>query len=78
MSRYYFDFRDNDDLMFDDVGVELADLDAAHREGFRGLMAVASEAVFALASKRHLTMEVRDENGLVIELSAAIQSRLLR
>ena len=41
-------------------------------------MAVASEAVFALASKRHLTMEVRDENGLVIELSAAIQSRLLR
>ena len=23
MSRYYFDFRDNDDLMFDDVGVEL-------------------------------------------------------
>jgi len=47
-------------------------------KGFRGLMAVASEAVFALASKRHLTMEVRDENGLFIELSAAIQSRLLR
>lgn len=78
MSRYYFDFRENDHLMFDDVGVELADLEAAHREGFRGLTAIASEAVFALASKRHLSMEVRNENGLVFELSAAFQSKVLR
>ena len=69
MSRYYFDFRENDDWAFDDVGVELFDLAAAHREGLRGLTAVASEAVFALASERRFAVEVRDENGLIFELS---------
>ena len=78
MGRYYFDLRENDHLMFDDVGVELSDLDAAHREGFRSLMTIASEMPMALTSQRQLTLEVRDECGLVFSLSAALQSNLPR
>jgi hypothetical protein len=69
MSRYYFDFCESDDLAFDDLAVELADLGAGTSRGFRGLTAVASEAVFALASERRFAVEVRDENGWIFELS---------
>jgi hypothetical protein len=74
MGRYYFDFRENDHLMFDDIGVELSDLDAAHHAGFRRWMTIASKMPMALASERQLTMEVRDERDVVFSLSAALQS----
>lgn len=76
MKRYYFDVREDNHLLFDDVGIELPDIETAHREGFRGLTAMASEMTFALASKRRVVMEVRDENGLVLSLSGAFESVL--
>ena len=76
MGRYFFDIHENDDFMFDDVGVELPDVEAAHREGLRSLMAIASEKPMDFASERHLTMDVRNENGVVFSLSAALRSTL--
>lgn len=62
MTRYFFDHRDNDHFVQDDVGLEFADLSAVQREAARALAEFASLVIPSLV-RRVLTIEVRDDNG---------------
>ena len=45
MPRFYFDSRDNENLIEDDVGLDLPDIEAAKIEASRALSDLASEVV---------------------------------
>lgn len=67
MARYYFDTRDNEKFVSDDVGVEV--------DSFETVKLMASEAMADFASDvlpgsvvRTLTIEVRDDHGPVLRV----------
>ena len=57
--RYFFDTRDNGTFIEDDVGVELADLDAVKTQAALSLAELAHD-VLPGSIKRMLSVEVRD------------------
>jgi hypothetical protein len=57
--RYFFDTRDNGTLIEDNVGVELADLDAVKTQAALSLAELARD-VLPGSLKRVLSVEVRD------------------
>jgi hypothetical protein len=57
--RYFFDTRDNDTFIEDDVGVELADLDAVKAQAALSLAELAHD-VLPGSIRRELSVEVRD------------------
>ena len=61
MPRYFFDTRDDERLMSDDIGLELPDVPAAARAAARSLAELALD-VIPDCSERCLGVEVRDEN----------------
>lgn len=70
MPRYYFDIRDADDLAVDEEGTVLPDLQAVQVEAARSLVDMARHAVWTKAETilgHRMAVEVRDENGPVLE-----------
>jgi hypothetical protein len=65
MSRYYFDIRDGEELIPDEEGMELPDLDAAFREAARSLAEISPMGRRTVASG-HVAIVVRDGSGTVI------------
>jgi hypothetical protein len=65
MALYYFDTRDNDDFIEDDVGVELPSLDAVKYQAGLALAELARD-VLPGSIKRNLAVEVRDERQPVM------------
>jgi hypothetical protein len=65
MAIYYFDTRDNDDFIEDDVGVELPNLDAVKHQAALSLAELAAD-VLPGSIKRNLAVEVRDERQPVM------------
>ena len=61
MPRYYFDTRDNDTLVTDDVGVVLPGIEAARDQAAAGLIDLAKD-VLPGSVRRELAVEVRDES----------------
>lgn len=68
MPRYFFDTRDNDTFVTDDVGVEI--------DMFSHVKTMASDAMADLAKDvipgsvvRNLAIEVRDESGPVLRVA---------
>ena len=61
MPRYFFDTRDDERLMSDDIGLELPDVPAAARAAARSLAELALDVIPG-CSERCLGVEVRDEN----------------
>lgn len=71
MPRYYFDIREGAEIFPDEEGLELATLQAVQEEAARSLAELVRDEVrnhFDGASPR-LAIEVRDDNGPVIELA---------
>ncbi|WP_439400304.1 DUF6894 family protein (plasmid) [Bradyrhizobium sp. PMVTL-01] len=70
MPRYYFDLRDGTHLGRDEEGLDLPDMEAVQNEATRALSDLARDAIRATAAlgvTRNLSIEVRDEQGLVMQ-----------
>ena len=70
MPPYYFDLRDGDELAVDEEGAEMANLPAVQMEAARSLVDMAGHATWTKADSvfgHPMAVEVRDENGLVLQ-----------
>lgn len=76
MPRYFFDTRDNDTFIPDDVGVELSDLDAVKIVAARALAELALD-VLPGSLRRMLTVEVRDKRGPVLKALMQFEALVL-
>ena len=68
MALYYFDLIDEGGLSIDEEGVELPSLRAVQAEAARALADMARDAVTTGANKRYMAIDVRDENGPVMQV----------
>ena len=66
MTRYFFDTRDNERFLRDDVGVELPNLEAVKDQAARSLAELAMD-VLPGAVERRLMVEARDERQPVLK-----------
>ena len=60
MPHYFFDTRDGDDFIRDEIGIELDGVEAARDEATRGLADLAKDALPG-SIRRELAVECRDE-----------------
>jgi hypothetical protein len=76
MARYFFDFKTDDAFANDEDGVELPNVEAAHNEAVDSLaeMFVIKEG----ATDQHFIINVRDELGPVLQITAVIGSTIFR
>ena len=76
MARYFFDFKTDGAFANDEEGMELPDVEAAHNEAVDSLgeLIVVTEG----AIDQHFAIEVRDELGPVLKLTAVVGSTILR
>ena len=80
MPRYYFHFREGDELTLDDVGLELVEPESASQEALRGLTDCMRDAMPNVAF-REVTIEIADDRRnplsvakLVVEVTKPRQS----
>jgi hypothetical protein len=74
MPRYYFDIRDNQDFVADEIGIEFETFDEVKEEAAVAVTDVAKD-VLPGSEVRNLAIEVRDEIGpvLIVKLRFEIQ-----
>ena len=77
MALYFFDTRDDETFIQDDVGIEYPDLDAVKAEAGRALAELALEVVPG-SLRRELSVEVRDEHGPVMIARMIFEAVILR
>jgi len=77
MALYFFDTRDNDDFIEDDVGIEYPDLEAVKVAAARSLAELARDVIPG-SLKRNLAVEVRDELGPVLRAIMTFEAVILR
>jgi hypothetical protein len=70
MPWYFFDTRDDDEIIIDEVGVEVANLEAVKKLAARGLAELALD-VLPASTERVLGIDVRDEKSTPV-LSAEL------
>ena len=71
VAHYYFDTRDNDQIIYDDIGIELADICAVRTLAAESLGELAAE-VLPCSNERCLSVDVRDAHSepvLTVELT---------
>ena len=78
MTRFFFDFRTDQDLMRDEDGTELPHVEQAHDEALGALVDAICDIVTEGQSGQQFAVEVRDELGPVLEITATFGSRILR
>ena len=78
MTRYFFDFRANGALSRDEEGAELQDMEEVHREALGALVDAICDVVMEGQGDQRFAIEVRDENGSALEITAIFGSRILR
>jgi hypothetical protein len=78
MATYYFDFRTGDVLSQDEEGAELPDLEAAYRVALQAIAEAIQDGGLQDLPDRSFLVEVRDELGQVLEISAVLNSKILR
>jgi hypothetical protein len=76
VTQYYFDFKSTDSASRDSEGMELPDAEAAHDVALDALVDAAREAVIEGSLNQHFAVEVRNEIGPVLELTAVFNSRI--
>ncbi len=76
MARYFFDTRDNDQFIDDDVGLELDDLEAVKTQAALSLAEMARD-VLPGSMKRVLTVEVRDGQQAILRAVMTFEAILL-
>ena len=77
MPLYFFDTRDNDELIVDDEGLDYPSLEAVKIEAARSLAELARD-VLPGSLKRVLTVEVRDALGPVLKALMTFEAIILR
>ncbi|HEX2763636.1 MAG TPA: hypothetical protein VHM92_07300 [Allosphingosinicella sp.] len=77
MPLYFFDTRDNDDFVEDDVGLHYPDIEAVKVEAARALAELARDVIPG-SVKRNLAVEVRDEFGPVLKALMSFEAIILR
>jgi hypothetical protein len=78
MAKYFFDCQTYDLLTADEEGVELPNVEAAHAEALNFMANVVREVVAQGKLDQRFAVQVRDEFGPVLEITAAMGSRILR
>jgi hypothetical protein len=81
MPRYYFDLRDGNEIAVDEEGAEMANLYAVQMEAARSLVDMARHAIWTKADGvlgRPMAVEVRDENGPVLQAKFTFELERLR
>jgi hypothetical protein len=70
MALYFFDFRDGEDLILDEEGLDLRDTIAVQREAALALAGLASDSManFRGSQIHQMAIAVRDETGPVMEV----------
>jgi len=76
MARYFFDTRDDDRFIEDDVGLELDGLDSVKAQAALSLAELARD-VLPGSTKRVLTVEVRDEEQPVLRAILTFEALVL-
>jgi hypothetical protein len=76
MALYFFDTRDNDEFVSDDIGLELPDLQAVKAQAALALTELARD-VLPGSLKRTLTIEVRDERQPVLRATMSFEAVIL-
>ena len=76
MHCYFFDTRDNEAFIEDDVGVELPDLEAVKVQAATSLAELARD-VLPGSLRRDLAVEVRDERQPVLKAKLRFEAILL-
>ena len=77
MPRFYFDVDDGDKLYRDEIGSELASVQAARDEASRAVAELARDYLPSADPQKNITMWVRNEDGsalLSLSLSFAVQA----
>jgi hypothetical protein len=72
MPRYYFDFQDAESVTIDETGEELPTIERARKEALRAV----GEAARDFSRQRGagvLAVEVRDDSGPILRVSATIE-----
>lgn len=77
MSLYFFDTRNNETFLADNVGTEFPDLETVEFEAASSLTELARD-VFPGSLKRELAVEVRDELGPVLIIKMTFEAVILR
>jgi len=77
MRRYYFDLRDNDTFLPDEDGIELLSMEVVKNQAARVLFEIA-RGVIPGAEARTLTVEVRDDDGLVLKSTLRFEVEQVR
>lgn len=77
MPLYFFDTRDDDRFIEDDIGLEFPDLEAVKIEASRALAELARD-VLPGSLRRELAVEVRDEAGPVLKALMRFEATILR
>lgn len=78
MTQYFFDFRSSGVVSTDDEGQELPDVEAAHREAVEALADALQDIVLEGGSDQRIIIDVRDDLGPVLQITAVLGSKLLR
>ena len=78
MAMYFFDFRANGVLSFDEEGCELPDADSAHWQAVGALADVVRDAVQEGSTEQSFGVQVRDNIGPVLEVTAVFSSKIFR
>ena len=78
MARYFFDFRSDGSLSADDEGLDLLDADAAHQQAVGALVEGIRDIVLEGAKDQRFVIEVRDDLGRVLQISAVLESEFFR
>lgn len=77
MPLYFFDTREDDTFIEDDIGLHYPDLDAAKLEAGRALAELARDVIPG-SLKRELAVEVRDQFGPVLAARMTFEAVILR
>ena len=77
MPRFFFDTRDNDLVLEDEVGLDYPDLEAVKVEAARALAELARDVIPG-SLKRELAIEVRDELGPVLKARLTFEALIVR
>ena len=77
MPLYFFDTRDNDVFVEDDIGIDYPDLETVKVEAARSLAELARDVIPG-SLKRELAVEVRDALGPVLKARMSFEAILLR
>ncbi|MBV9457325.1 MAG: hypothetical protein JO141_07425 [Bradyrhizobium sp.] len=78
MIRYFFDLRSGDLVSVDEEGRMLEDIEAAHQEAVGSLADGIVGIMVEGQCDQHIAVEVRDELGAVLKVSAVFASKILR